>query len=63
VIRALPKRVLRRKKPPTEATSWIIIHLGTNPVKGGSPPKDKREIKVRSFKGDRWFVWLTRWEM
>ena len=25
----------------------MIIHLGINPVKGGRPPKDKKDIKVK----------------
>lgn len=26
--------------------SWIIIHLGRKPVRGGSPPRDSRVISV-----------------
>jgi hypothetical protein len=25
---------------------WITIHFGRNPINGGSPPKDNKEVKV-----------------
>lgn len=28
--------------------SWIIIHFGINPDSGGSPPIDKRVIRIRT---------------
>jgi hypothetical protein len=27
----------------------MIIHLGINPVKGGNPPRERREVNVRIF--------------
>lgn len=33
---------------PWLASSWIISHLGRNPVRGGSPPKDRRIRQVRA---------------
>jgi len=33
-----------------KANSWIISHLAMNPVKGGRPPKDKKEVNVKIFK-------------
>lgn len=29
--------------------SWIINHLGINPVKGGSPPKENRATNTGKF--------------
>lgn len=29
--------------------TWIIIHLGTNPVKGGRPPRDSKLRGIDSF--------------
>lgn len=26
--------------------SWIMIHLGTNPVSGGRPPKERSVIRI-----------------
>lgn len=31
---------------PFFVSSWMIIHLGINPVSGGSPPKDNRVIRM-----------------
>lgn len=28
--------------------SWIIIHLGINPDSGGSPPIDRRVMRIRT---------------
>lgn len=28
--------------------SWIIIHFGINPDSGGSPPIDKRVMRIRT---------------
>jgi hypothetical protein len=28
---------------------WITNHLGKNPTKGGSPPKDKKGINRKNF--------------
>jgi len=50
VTKADPKRTARVKNLPEKIISWIIIHLGTKPVKGGSPPKDSKDINIRSFK-------------
>jgi hypothetical protein len=27
----------------------IINHLGKNPIKGGSPPKDRRDKNIKNF--------------
>lgn len=27
-------------------SSWIIIHLGVKPVKGGRPPSDRRVVRA-----------------
>lgn len=29
--------------------SWITIHLGKNPKKGGRPPKESKEVKNINF--------------
>lgn len=35
--------------------TWIIIHLGINPVKGGNPPKDRRlRGIVRDINKEEW---------
>lgn len=39
-------------------SSWIIIHLGINPVSGGSPPNDIMVVKMRiAIIGDLFHVW------
>lgn len=39
--------------------SWIIIHLGRNPVSGGRPPSDNRmTIIVEAINGELFQVWL-----
>lgn len=43
---------------------WITIHLGKNPKKGGSPPKDKRRKNEQNWieRGIdtlvKWFSWI-----
>lgn len=29
--------------------AWIMIHFGRNPRKGGSPPKDSRDVNIINF--------------
>ena len=29
--------------------SWIIIHSGRNPRKGGSPPKDSNDVNIMNL--------------
>lgn len=33
-----------------EEASWITIHLGKNPINGGTPPKDKTIMSRRGRK-------------
>lgn len=38
--------------------SWIIIHLGMNPVRGGSPPRDSNVVRVRAvIRGILFHMW------
>lgn len=46
-----------------ETSSWIINHLGINPVKGGRPPNDKRAINDKSLISGEKLVWLNKWEV
>lgn len=40
--------------------SWIISHLGANPVNGGRPPSDKRVIIIIAVRsGEMFQVWLS----
>lgn len=29
--------------------SWITIHLGRNPRKGGNPPRDNNDVNIMNF--------------
>lgn len=43
---------------PLLVISWIIIHFGRNPVRGGKPPSDSIIIRVdRVIKGILFHVW------
>lgn len=46
-----------------EIISWIISHLGINPVKGGNPPRDKRDENVNIFIWEEWEEWFKIWEI
>jgi len=44
-----------------EQSCWIIIHFGTNPVKGGRPPRDSKLINIAAFKIGLEVTWFIRW--
>lgn len=46
-----------------EDISWIINHLGIKPVNGGSPPSERRDIKVKILIIGEALVWFKTWEM
>jgi hypothetical protein len=42
--------------------SWIMVHLGRNPINGGKPPSDKSVVNSKIFVAVLLFtviVWLT----
>ena len=41
-----------------EERSWIIIHLGINPRKGGRPPSDKRFMGMSIASNILFFLWF-----
>lgn len=39
-------------------SSWMIIHLGMKPVKGGRPPRERRVVRVAvAIRGVLFHVW------
>lgn len=38
---------------------WITIHFGRNPIKGGSPPSDKRVVNNMNLMDDFLFPVIT----
>lgn len=40
---------------------WITNHLGKNPKKGGSPAKDKKDVRKKNFKIIEWENMLNIW--
>lgn len=53
MIRPDAKKTNKIKYIEVDIIDWIISHLGKNPVKGGKPPKDKRQVgPISPKKGD-----------
>lgn len=46
MIRALISRIESQMKALLLDNSWITNHFGINPRKGGSPPRERKEISV-----------------
>ena len=44
-----------------EESSWIINHLGINPVKGGNPPKDKNLVNNLILRIGLFIIWAIKW--
>jgi len=64
-MRALESKTKSTTNIWLNASSWIINHLAINPVKGGKPPKDKRDINVKTFvvcDCDEWFIIWEIWK-
>lgn len=54
MIRAAKSIIARGKYWNSITSCWIINHFGKNPIKGGKPPKDNKEIRAIIFnRGDK----------
>lgn len=53
-----------------EIKELINIHLGKNPIKGGSPPNDRKVVKIINFRigellniENVWLIWYNLKEL